>query len=508
MGSSARTRVPRAGRASRPRAARRARPGGRPGRAGRCPPPGSAPPTPSSRDLDDGVAVVLRRRATTGVLGVGVLGDVRQRLGDDEVGGGLDRRRQALAAAWPRALPGPARALGERLQRRRPGRGRSGRPGGCRGRARAAPPARWRSSSRAPSSRRSATSGSLASLRAGQAELQRRARRAAAGRRRGGRAPGARRSARPNVDDPGARDAAAPRRGPAARPPGARSPAPARRRRPAACARARARRAAPRRGRSRRPAAPSRATSVTARGARRRRRQLDRPALAVDVALRPAQPVEQAAGSVAERVGQRVAQRSPSPLGRVEALDELADRAGADCSGVRTQADEEGVGQRERSRPATATRRASATVEPRRPGEVEPDAQRAPRSSTVPVHSTGAMLRRCGARGARALARTSDGRGRASEQRRRRAVATSTKTWATSGASMSAKALRGRVAVARPTSPPSRKDGQADDEDGEVDGDRRPALAARRLQAARREGEQHVDDQARGRAGRGRRPSV
>ena len=66
----------------------------------------------------------------------GVLGHVGQRLGDDEVGRRLDRRRIALLGG---RRPRPAAARDRPAPRRRPrGRGWSGSPGGCRARARAA----------------------------------------------------------------------------------------------------------------------------------------------------------------------------------------------------------------------------------------------------------------------------------------------------------------------------------------------------------------------------------
>ena len=89
------------------------------------------------------------RHVHASAVALRVLGDVGQGLGDHEVGGGLDRSGQPLVgdlatstgigAAW-RAPPAPRRA-----------RGRSGSPGGCRGRARAARRAPAASSS-APSS--------------------------------------------------------------------------------------------------------------------------------------------------------------------------------------------------------------------------------------------------------------------------------------------------------------------------------------------------------------------
>ena len=55
---------------------------------------GSAPPRPSSPTTTREHAVAWRE-LDPGVLGVGVLADVGQALGDGEVDGRLDRRRQA-----------------------------------------------------------------------------------------------------------------------------------------------------------------------------------------------------------------------------------------------------------------------------------------------------------------------------------------------------------------------------------------------------------------------------
>ena len=96
---------PAAGRALDRRACRRART--RRSARPRRPEPrsGSAPPTPSSRDAGrargrSSAATLTRRRR-----GVRVLDDVRERLGDDEVGGRLDARGQPLARALD-ARPG------------------------------------------------------------------------------------------------------------------------------------------------------------------------------------------------------------------------------------------------------------------------------------------------------------------------------------------------------------------------------------------------------------------
>ena len=97
-------------RAARRRAPRR----GRRGRAGRSRATGSAPPTPSSVISTWATAVAAGRGSRR--VALGVLGDVGQRLADDEVGGGLDRLRQPagqLAVDRRRQR----RARGERVER-------------------------------------------------------------------------------------------------------------------------------------------------------------------------------------------------------------------------------------------------------------------------------------------------------------------------------------------------------------------------------------------------------
>ena len=108
--------------------------------------PGS--PTPSSRDLD--TAGRLRARGATGSGGVGVPGDVGQRLGGDPVGGHLDRggeggdRPGASTRRTDRvALGEPARVP---LAGPRPGRARPG-PGGRRSSTRRRTSARARRTS-------------------------------------------------------------------------------------------------------------------------------------------------------------------------------------------------------------------------------------------------------------------------------------------------------------------------------------------------------------------------
>ena len=96
-------------------------------------------------DVDHGVAV-LAPDLDAGVRGVRVLGDVGQRLGDDEVGRGLHRARAGARRARCRARRAPR--SGWRATRA-PRRGRAGRAprDGCPRRGRAAPsppPARWR----------------------------------------------------------------------------------------------------------------------------------------------------------------------------------------------------------------------------------------------------------------------------------------------------------------------------------------------------------------------------
>ena len=84
--------------ATRPRAGRRAP---RPGRSRPCKPAagGVGAADPVVADLHAEAAVARRLRSTKRVLGVRVLGDVGERLGRDEVRGGLDRRRRPARTA-------------------------------------------------------------------------------------------------------------------------------------------------------------------------------------------------------------------------------------------------------------------------------------------------------------------------------------------------------------------------------------------------------------------------
>ena len=77
---------------------------------------GSAPPTPSSATSTTSVPS-SQRRSTAACDRVRVARDVRDRLGDDEVRGGLDRRRQPLVRHG-RDLDRQRHPLRERLQRR------------------------------------------------------------------------------------------------------------------------------------------------------------------------------------------------------------------------------------------------------------------------------------------------------------------------------------------------------------------------------------------------------
>ena len=74
--------------------------------AGRCR-AGSAPPGPSSSILDDQAPALLEQRDLA-PRRRGVLGGVGQRLGDDEVGGGLDDRRAAGARCRASTFTGSA----------------------------------------------------------------------------------------------------------------------------------------------------------------------------------------------------------------------------------------------------------------------------------------------------------------------------------------------------------------------------------------------------------------
>ena len=212
--------------------------------------------------LDQREAVLAADRDLR-VRGLRVLRDVRQRLGDDEVGGRLDRVGQPVGRDLLDARPAAAR--GRRATRAPPaGRGRSAPPGGCRAPARAG-----RRAPRAPrparpraARRRTRPAIPALELRGDHAELQRERHEPLL------RAvvevaleppplgqPRARRAARASAAAP--RPArAAPRRAARSR---ARAPPP---RRSRGRARGRPRRA-PGRGRARRRGAPRSSTSVT-----------------------------------------------------------------------------------------------------------------------------------------------------------------------------------------------------------------------------------------------------
>ena len=66
---------------------------------------GSAPPTPSSAHLDPHAPTPLRVTATAACVARRVAGDVRERLRDDEVGGGLDRLGQPAVGRRRRSRP-------------------------------------------------------------------------------------------------------------------------------------------------------------------------------------------------------------------------------------------------------------------------------------------------------------------------------------------------------------------------------------------------------------------
>ena len=113
-------------------------------------------------DLHHCVAI-LPENADARIFGVGVLRHVRQRLGDDEVGDGLHRRRHPPLGDLV-DLDRHGRAAGQRLERRRR-RPRSVRIAGWMPRASSrSSSSALASSSRAPSRIRSATSGSVRSL--------------------------------------------------------------------------------------------------------------------------------------------------------------------------------------------------------------------------------------------------------------------------------------------------------------------------------------------------------
>ena len=93
-----------------------------------------------------------------------VLGGVRERLGDDEVRGGLDRRRRAARRARPATVDRQRAAVGERRERRARARGRRAPAGGCRARGRAAPASASPTPTRASVTSCCAPSGSAASF--------------------------------------------------------------------------------------------------------------------------------------------------------------------------------------------------------------------------------------------------------------------------------------------------------------------------------------------------------
>ena len=144
---------------------------------------GAADAVVADLDLDRAVAP---RDADRGAVGVGVAGDVGQRLGDHEVGRRLDRFRQPLRRRLE-DLDRQRRAVGEAAERRlqpavaeHRGVDAAGELAQLAGRRARAPPSPRRGASRRPRGRprscRAPAAGSSS------------ARRGAAGRRRGGRA--------------------------------------------------------------------------------------------------------------------------------------------------------------------------------------------------------------------------------------------------------------------------------------------------------------------------------
>ena len=291
------------------RSARPAQPGAR---------VGSAPPTPSSRTSTTRDGRSGAPRDTVACVGARVLGDVRQRLGDDEVGGRLDRPRAAARRAASAQLDRQRRAASSACERRaQPAVGQDRRVDAARQlaqllerelaarrrRGRAAPrPRPGRSCSlrsARPTCSDSATSRCWAPSWRSRSRL--------------------RRSAMADLDEPWRATPAARRRARAARPPGARC---------SSASAAAAATALTSSGSSRAPRswtiAPMRSPSRSTPASRRSAGQLDRPALAVDASARS--EVDEPQRRVAQRVGERVAQRRARRSRRAQ---QLADRAGA-----------------------------------------------------------------------------------------------------------------------------------------------------------------------------------
>ena len=145
-----RGRAPRPG--CRPSAFRPAPRRGGAGRRGRCR-SGSAPPSPSSVTVDlEPVAVAGDRRSST-CRRAGVLGRVGERLGGDEVRGGLDRGRRAARRGRRSTVVGSGLRSASDAERGADRRGRRAPADRSRGRGRAA-----RASASATPARASATS--------------------------------------------------------------------------------------------------------------------------------------------------------------------------------------------------------------------------------------------------------------------------------------------------------------------------------------------------------------
>ena len=270
----------------------------------------SAPPTPSSAtSIDDRPVLAGSTRDLEALAPARAWPRSRapRRRGSRR----LPRPAPAAARPAPTRLTGTGLRAASALERARRGRARSGSPGGCRGRARAARRARGRAP---PSRRRRAPRTCVRARPAPGSRRGRgrtRARAAAAGRRRAGCArAGAAPRRRPRRSGPARR--AARRPWPAARPAAARSQRQRRRR----ARRRHQLRLLVERGvvDQRRDRPPPRSTRVTG-PARSRPRQLDRAAFGVDVAgrCRAASRRARATGRRAHAPGCRAAGRAGAP---------------------------------------------------------------------------------------------------------------------------------------------------------------------------------------------------
>ena len=239
------------------------------------------------------------------------------------------------------------------------------------------------------------------------------------------------------------------------------------------------------------PDADALALDLGDRAARARLGQLDRAPVVGDVVAGRRAPVDELERAVAERVGQREPERAVG-LGVVEALDQLADGAGARVAAAH-QAGQEGEGQDGEGDEGQQARRRRRSCPAARATSMR-KAMPSSATSASPVHSIGASARRWGGVAAWRLRTSStsvddqhgDGdEGRRCSRRRRpgRARRRSRRRCPGAGPSRSPDDVAAEQEV-----------GQAHGEDVEVAGGDRHALGEG-LQPPRREREHHLDDE-------------